>query len=130
MLYVCTNILQFREFLQMFKETHGMKQLLDLSKVSSSKLADESISAVGHHTNCAVFLGYLEPGWMLDPTHQVIIRRLIRSFPVAMVTKYVDSIPFSWKNETHSIYTRLPLNSHGRPETVYDGCAVHHEPKV
>jgi hypothetical protein len=128
MLFLCTNILQFREFLQMFKETHGTAQLLDLSKIPSSKLAEEALSIVSHHSSCAVFLGYLEPGWMLDSTHQVILRRLFRKFPVAMVAKYVDSIPFSWKNETHSIYTSLPLNSNGDPKAVDHGRALHDEP--
>jgi hypothetical protein len=129
MLYISTNILQFHEFLKYFKETHGIK-LLDLSKIPSSKLAEESMSIVHHHTDCAVFLGYLEPGWMLDSPHQVIIRKLFRKFPVAMVTKFVDSIPFSWKNETHSIYTQFPLNSNGSANSVDDGSSVQHEPEV
>jgi len=128
MLYILTNILQFQEFLKYFKETHG--KFLDLSKVPISKLSEESVSVVSHHSDCAVFLGYLEPGWMLESSHQVQIRKLIRKFPVAMVTKYVDSIPFSWKNETHSIYTQVPLNQYGSAKVVDDGSSVHHEPEV
>jgi len=129
MLYICTNILQFQEFLDFFR-TRGT--FLDLSKVPSSKLAEESLSIVNHHSNsdCAVFLGYLEPGWMLETGHQVLMRKLIRGFPVAMLTKYVDSIPFSWKNETHTVYTQVPLNHNERAETVNDGSAVQHQPQV
>jgi len=134
MLYVLTNILQFQEFLEYFKQTHGTSKLLDLSKVPISKLADESISVVNHHSECGVFLGYLEPGWMLESAHQVQLRKLIRKFPVAMISKFLDSIPFSWKNETHSIYTQVPLNHHtredGSAKVVNDGSSVHHEPEV
>ena len=132
MLYICTNLLQFQEFVNYFKQTHGT--FLDLSKVPTSKLAEEGMSIVNHHSECTVFLGYLEPGWMLESGHQVQLRKLIRKFPVAMVTKYVDSIPFSWKNETHSIYTQVPLNHHSRErgstEVVNDGRSVQHEPEV
>ena len=128
MLYILTNILQFQEFLEYFKQTHG--KLLDLSKVPVSKLAEESMSVVNHHSECAVFLGYLEPGWMLESAHQVHIRKLIRKFPVAMVSKFVDSIPFSWKNETRSIYTHVPLNHNGSSKVVNDGSSVQHEPEV
>jgi hypothetical protein len=134
MLYILTNILQFQEFLEYFKQTHGTSKLLDLSKVPISKLSEESMSVVNHHSECGVFLGYLEPGWMLESAHQVQLRKLIRKFPVAMVSKFVDSIPFSWKNETHSIYTQVPLNHHiredGSSKVVNDGSSVHHEPEV
>ena len=128
MLFILTNLKQFQEFLEYFKKTHGT--FLDLSKVPISKLAEESVSVVNHHSDCGVFLGYLEPGWMLESSHQVQMRKLIRKFPVAMISKYVDSIPFSWKNETHSIYTQVPLNQYGSAEVVNDGCSVHHESEV
>jgi hypothetical protein len=129
MLYICTNLLQFQEFVLYFKQTHGT--FLDLSKVPASKLAEEGASIVNHHSECAVFLGYLEPGWMLESGHQVQLRKLIRKFPVAMVTKFVDSIPFSWKNETYSIYTVVPLNQHdGSTQVVNDGSSLQHEPEV
>ena len=128
MLYILTNILQFQEFLEYFKQTHG--KLLDLSKVPISKLAEEGLSAVYHHSDCSVFLGYLEPGWMLETGHQVQLRKLIRKFHVAMISKFVDSIPFSWKNETHSIYTQVPLNHNGSTKVVNDGSSVQHEPEV
>ena len=128
MLYICTNLLQFQEFLEYFKKTHGT--ILDLSKVPITKLAEEGLAVVNHHSECSVFLGYLEPGWMLESASQVQLRKLIRKFPVAMLTKYVDSIPFSWKNETHSIYTQVPLNQYGSAKVVDDGSSVQHEPEV
>jgi hypothetical protein len=99
MLFVCTNIQQFHTFAENFKQMHQPKKVLDLSKVSCSDLAGESLAIVNHHSNIVIFLGHLEPGWMLEPAHQVQLRKLIRKFPVGMVCKFVDSIPFSWKNE-------------------------------
>lgn len=102
---------------------------LDLSKHPSSCLASESSSVVAHQSNCCVFLGYLEPGWMLEPTHQVILRKLIRKFPVAIFSFYMDSIPFSWKNETEVIYIGKPLNSNGASNSVDDGGSIQDKPK-
>jgi hypothetical protein len=67
---------------------------------------------------------------MLEPSHQVILRKLIRKFPVAIVSFYMDSIPFSWKNETETIYITNPLNSNGKTSLVDDGCSVQDKPKA
>lgn len=107
MLFVCTNINQFHTFAEHFKQMYESKTVLDLSKVVSSSLAYESLAIVNHHSDIAVFLGYLEPGWMLEAAHQVQLRKLIRNFPVAMVCKFVDSIPFSWKNEIDTVYSEI-----------------------
>jgi hypothetical protein len=107
----------------MFSEQYS-ENLLDLSRVSSCKLADESDSIVSHHSKCSVFLGYLEPGWMLDPTHQTRLRKLFRKFPVAMVTNFVESIPFSWKNEIDTFYTDQVLHKDGTSDSVNNGSTV------
>jgi hypothetical protein len=100
------------------------KTFLDLSKQAPANLASESMSIVSHQTNCCIFLGYLEPGWMLDSCHQVILRKMIRKFPVAIMCFYMDSIPFSWKNETETIYIPAPLNSNGKSSSVDDGGSI------
>jgi hypothetical protein len=89
---------------QFYEENSG-KTFIDLSTRPSDTLADEADSIVDHHSNCAVFLGYIEPGWMLDPTHQTRMRRLIRKFPVALVCEFVESLPHSWKTDIHTFYT-------------------------
>ena len=104
MLWVSTNITNFSVFREKFKTAHETTHFLDLSKLLSSNLIDESIAIVNHHASCAIFLGYLEPGWMLEPTHQTVLRKLIRKFPVGMVCNYSESLPFSWKNEIESVY--------------------------
>ena len=130
MLYVCTDIQEFHTFKFFFKETYGKSTFLDLSTVAASKLAEEGLAVVDHHSDCCVFLGYLEPGWMLEGPHQVQLRKLFRKFPVAVVCKYVDSIPFSWKNGTEIVYTKCPLNQYGSPNTINDGCTLQHQPEI
>jgi len=81
MLLVCTNIKQFHTFAEKFKQMFEPKKVLDLSKVPCSNLAAESLAIVNHHSDVAVFLGYLEPGWMLEPAHQVQLRKLDSEIP-------------------------------------------------
>jgi len=126
MLYVCTDLTKFSEFCRSFSKTHEDIKFIDLSKISSSNLADECESIVKHHKSCCVFLGYLEPGWMLEMPHQTRIRKLIRTFPVGLVTHYIESIPYSWKNEIDVLYTADALNKNGDPNTINDGCALQH----
>lgn len=124
MLYVCTDISRFSEFKTLFQEqNHGM-QFLDLSKARSCDLAGECKSIVSHHNTCAVFLGYLEPGWMLEPTHQTLIRSVLRKFPTGMVSNFVESISYSWKNEIATVYTHNPLNKNGDSNSLNHGCSV------
>ena len=124
MLFVLSEIHKYREFRESFRKTHEELTFLDLSKVQSNQLANEVDSVVGHHTNCCVFIGYLEPGWMLDPTHQTRMRKLFRKFPVAMITNFVESIPFSWKNEIDTFYTDSPVNKNGSPNTLNNGSFI------
>ena len=105
MLFVSTNLKNFDEFRQSFFDSHFPKTCLDLSKVSSAELAQESESIVNHQSSCAVFLGYLEPGFMLNGPSQTIMRKLFRKFDVAMVCGFVESLPHSWKNEINTLYT-------------------------
>jgi hypothetical protein len=120
---------KMKTFSEKFREMFADMTFLDLSKEPSANLANESSSIVSHQTNCCIFLGYLEPGWMLEPTHQVILRKLFRKFPVAVISFYMDSLPFSWKNETQVIYTTNPLNHNGTSNSFDDGGAVQDKPK-
>ena len=124
MLFVCTKISEYKDFRELFSKENLDTKLLDLSRVASSKLADESDSIVSHHSKCSVFLGYLEPGWMLDPSHQTRLRKLFRKFPVAFVTNFVESIPFSWKNEINTLYTDQYSYKDGASNSVNNGSVI------
>lgn len=125
MLYICLELSRFSEFKEKFGAT------LDLSKIPSDKLADEADSIVSHHSDCKVFLGHLEPGWMLESSHQTRLRKLFRKFPVGVVTYFPESIPHSWKMETDVIYSsNRSVNTNGNSSSVNDGSTLQHESKV
>lgn len=124
MLYISSNIQKYHEFREILRSTHAEFKFLDLSKVPSSCLVNEVDSIMAHHTNCFIFLGYLDPGWMLEPTHQTRIRKLFRKFPVAFVCNFVESIPFSWKNEIHTFYTERVLNKNGNSNSFNNGSSI------
>lgn len=77
---------------------------IDLSKSPLSELANNSELIVSHHPpDTVIFLGYLE-GWLLEPIHTTIIRKLIRKFKVVLVLQFPESLPFSWKNDIDTIF--------------------------
>lgn len=126
MLWVLTNLDKINEFRELFKTTHETHRFLDLSKINSNELATESESIVAHHSNCIVYLGYLEPGWMLTLPEQTRMRKLFRKFPVAIVCLFPESLPYSWKTDIDTIYTDNP---NGFTDSVNNGSIVHDKPK-
>lgn len=105
MLFICSNIAKFNEFKKTFQITHQTKKWVDLSRVPTNEIAEQCDAILVHHMNSAIFLGYLEPGWMLEPIHQTWLRDLFRKFPVGFVCEFKESIPFSWKNGIDTLYT-------------------------
>jgi len=106
-------------FRELFYSTRD--NVIDLSKVPSENLANECDSITNHHTDCSVFMGYLEPGWMIEPTHQTRIRKLIRKFDVGLVCYFPESLPFSWKTDIHTFYT---VNPNGGSDSINNGGSV------
>jgi hypothetical protein len=98
---------------------------IDLSKVPSDALSEECNNIFNHQKECSVFLGYLEPGWMVDSKHEPSIRKIIRKFHVYMVCFHLESIPFSWKNEIDTIHLKSFKN--GDSKTIDDGSDLQHE---
>jgi hypothetical protein len=128
MLFVSTNLSNFNEFKEKFKELFKDRTFIDLSKVPLNELSDEAMAIVNHHSNCAIFLGHLEPGFMLDSISQVILRKLIRKFPTGIICKFTESLPFSWKNEIDTLYIQKPLNSNGSTSFVDNGSSIQNKP--
>lgn len=124
MLYVCNSLKNYSKFKNDFSKT------LDLSKVPSDKLADECDAILNHHTTASIFLGYLEPGWMIESAHQTRIRRLFRKFDVGLVCYFPESLPFSWKNEIHTFYTDRALNRNGNSNSVNNGGSVQDQSNI
>lgn len=113
-----------RGYAKLRDEFKAKESFIDLSRIPSTQLVNECESVVDHHSKAAVFLGYLEPGWMLEPSHQTRIRKLIRKFDVAFVCAFTESIPHSWKNEIDTFYTQAPVNQNGNSNSVNDGSPI------
>jgi hypothetical protein len=130
MLWVFNSIDHFKTFKLQFQSSNPETPFLDLSTFPLGKLADLCDDIVEHHSKCVIFLGYLEAGWMLDMSHQTRIRKLIRKFPVGLVTYYVESIPFSWKNEIEIFFEGNPVDQNGRSDTFNNGCSLQDKSNV
>jgi hypothetical protein len=99
------------------------KSTIDMSKIPSDQLADECERVLQHHKECVLFFGFLEPGWMLDPKHEARIRLAVRKFETHIVTFHLESLPYSWKNEIDTLYSRKAKD--GESQIIDNGCAVH-----
>ena len=104
MLWACSDITRFTEFKKVFEGLNPNTEFVDLSRIQSSLLQEHAESILSHHQNAAIFLGYLEPGWMLAAHDQTLMRELFRKFPVGFVFDISESLPFSWKNEIEVLY--------------------------
>ena len=101
------------------------KCTIDLSKLPSDRLAEECERIIQHHSECILFLGFLEAGWMLDPRHEARIRLALRKFETHIVTLHLESLPFAWKNEIDTVHSHSPKD--GYSQAIDDGCALHSE---
>jgi hypothetical protein len=124
MLFVCNSLSKYDRFKEQFRQMYTDIPFYDLSKVSSDQLAGESSRILQHCESCAIFLGYIEPGWMLQSAHQTMIRSLFRKFPVGTVCNYTESLPFSWKNGIDTIYTTNPTIKDGHSPSINHGSSI------
>jgi hypothetical protein len=97
MLEVCCNLSKYQEFAKRF--------VIDISRVPSADLITQCDAIFQHHAEGSIFLGFLEPGWMLSAEDQTRMRPVLRKFKVGFVCFHTDSIPFSWKNEIETLYS-------------------------
>lgn len=95
MLEVCTNLQKTEEFAKRF--------LINISHIPSSEILTQCEIMLQHHSDTSIFLGFLEPGWMLSADAQTRMRPVFRKFKVGFTCVHLESIPFSWKNEIESV---------------------------
>ena len=81
----------------------------DLSIVPLSEVVDTALSVLNHQTKAKIWFGYLD-GWMLTPQEEVLLRKVIRTFPCILVSHFPFSLSNAWKNEIDTIY-----NGHSNP---------------
>jgi hypothetical protein len=96
MLEVCTNLQKTSEFAKRFA--------INISQVPSSDIVIQCEAILQHHANTSIFLGFLEPGWMLSAESQTRMRPIFRKFKVGFTCVNSESIPFSWKNEIETLF--------------------------
>lgn len=96
--------------------------VFDVSGISLDELVDACLAILHHQKSAHIWFGYLD-GWMLNPREEVLLRKVIRTFPCTIVTHFPLALSQSWKNEIDTIYTS-PLN--GDPNTDNNGSALHH----
>lgn len=86
---------------------------------SAEELITQAETVVTHHSECAVFLGYLE-GWMLSIPQEIRLRPLLRKFPVCVISRWPMSLPFAWKNELELLHVN-PSQQYGNPSSHHNG---------
>ena len=74
----------------------------DLSIVPLSEFVDTALSALNHQTKAKSWFGYLD-GWMLTPQEEVLLRKVIRTFPCILVSHFPFSLSNAWKQEIDRI---------------------------
>ena len=102
---------------------------LNWSDCTTDELITQAETVLVHHSDCAVFLGYLE-GWMLSIPQEIRLRPLLRKFPVCVISRWPMSLPLAWKNELELLHVNTS-QQYGTASSHNDGGAsqdtVHHE---
>ena len=84
------------------------RDFIDLSKVSSDQLAEQVETIRTHQTEPkTVFIGYIDPLYMLSPYHETILRRGLTDCRIVFVCSDPTALSFCWKNgitELHCIF--------------------------
>jgi hypothetical protein len=74
-------------------------QFIDFANLVPSKLAEQAEQVRLHQTSMTtLYLGFLDPVWMLTPHHETILRRAIRACRVVLVTSDPGTLSLFWKN--------------------------------
>ena len=73
--------------------------VLDISKTPTPNLVDALLTIFGHQTpGRSIYIGFLDPIFMLPQQDEVRCRKVFRAVEVYMVTSNPFILPFSWKN--------------------------------
>jgi len=72
---------------------------IDLSNVTSENLAEQLETIRTHQKGTpTVYIGFLDPVFMLSPYHETILRRSIATCRVLLLTSDPGTLNLSWKN--------------------------------
>lgn len=72
---------------------------IDFSNLPSSKLAEQAEQVRLHQTKqTTLYLGFVDPVFMLTPHHETMLRRAINACRVVLVTSDPATLSLCWKN--------------------------------
>lgn len=81
---------------------------IDLSKLPSSDLAEQTETIRKHQKEkTSIYLGFLDPLFMMTPYHETILRRSIQSCRVVLVCSDPTALSFCWKNGIEELHLVL-----------------------
>jgi len=101
---------------------------IDFSLIPLDTLVESALAVLSHQKNATIWFGYLD-GWMLTPQEETLLRKVIRTFPCIVLSRFPLSFSLAWKNEIDCIYTAEQhgdSNSHNHGGSVYDGSSSGH----
>lgn len=94
---------------------------IDLSTLPLDQLVDSALAVLAHQKTAHIWFGYLD-GWMLTPHEEVRLRKVIRTFPCTVVSRFPLSFSLAWKNEIDCLYTQ---DRYGSSDIDHNGCSLH-----
>lgn len=105
------------------------RNVIDLSNTPSARLAEQANTVRTHQTSMTtIYLGFLDPLFMLTPHHETLLRKVIDACRVILLTSDPGALSLFWKNgisELHLYGTRQGEDDNsGRPKIVDDGGVV------
>lgn len=72
---------------------------VDLSNILSTDLAEQVETVRTHQKDpVSIYLGYLDPVYMISPYHETILRRSIQSCKLILTTSDPTALSLCWKN--------------------------------
>jgi hypothetical protein len=81
---------------------------IDLSKCPSGELAEQTETIRTHQKEqTSIYLGFLDPLFMMTPYHETILRRSIQSCRVVFVCSDPTALSFCWKNGIEELHLVL-----------------------
>ena len=81
---------------------------IDLSNIACENLAEQLETIRTHQKGTpTVYVGFLDPVFMLSPYHETILRRSIGSCRILLLTSDPGTLSLSWKNGIDSLHIVL-----------------------
>jgi hypothetical protein len=81
---------------------------IDLSNSPSNRLAEQADTVRTHQTSMTtIYLGFLDPLFMLSPQHETLLRKVITACRVILLTSDPGALSLFWKNGLSELYLHM-----------------------